>query len=60
MIEEEEPHQDLVEQVYGREREFPCEHGHFDCAVIERGPCAGEVLDRLIRRREAEADVRPG
>jgi hypothetical protein len=40
---------DLVERVYGRERPYPCEHGHFDCATFERGPCAGETLDRLIR-----------
>lgn len=39
--------ENLLESVYGVEREEPCVHGHFDCAEYEGGPCANETYARL-------------
>lgn len=26
----------------------PCEHGHYDCSTVERGPCAAEAAAVLF------------
>jgi hypothetical protein len=45
---EQADNEELLERVYGRTREDPCIHGHFDCAEYERGPCANEEYARLV------------
>lgn len=43
---------ELLERVYGVQRDEPCVHGHFDCAEYERGPCANETYARLLAASE--------
>ena len=47
----------VAEQVYGVERPEPCVHGHFDCATVERGPCANETMAREFARAVARGEV---
>ncbi len=45
--------EDVLEEVYGVERNEPCVHGHFDCATVEGGPCANETYARKLAAKEA-------
>ena len=46
--------EELLERVYGVERIYPCVHGHYDCATVERGPCAEETYARLLAQKRTE------
>lgn len=52
---ESEDDEELLDKVYGVEREYPCVHGHFDCAQYERGPCANETYARLLGEKRRGA-----
>ena len=43
---------EYVRRVEGRHNPDPCCHGHFDCALVERGPCASEVHASLMGEDE--------
>ena len=47
-----EDDEQLLELVYGVERDYPCTYGHFDCAEYERGPCANEKYAELLAKKE--------
>jgi hypothetical protein len=44
--------EELLERVYGVERDHPCVHGHFDCAEYEGGPCAPETYAKLLAEKD--------
>jgi hypothetical protein len=49
---------ELLERVYGVTRDYPCTHGHFDCAEYEGGPCANETYARLAAEPVVRAALR--
>ena len=42
----------------GAPYDYPCEHGHPQCAASNHGPCAQEV-ERLCVLEEARLDTKP-
>ena len=53
-----EDNEQILEEVYGVARDYPCVHGHFDCAEFEGGPCANETYARKLAEAEARAEER--